>query len=227
MGHLHRRLIVFDLDGTVVDSRRDLATAANALVAERGGRTLSDDEVGGMVGEGGAVLVSRVLATAGLPPDPGALRRFLDIYDRYLLDSTVAYEGIEDALRAARSHAVVTLLTNKALAPTMRILDGLGLSPMFDDVTGGDGPLGRKPDPAALLAMARVAGASPEQTLLVGDSAIDFETAQGAGCSSCLALYGFSRHTLDSRQIAESMWVVQHPSELPAVFEEFATRIQP
>jgi phosphoglycolate phosphatase len=89
------RLAVFDLDGTLVDSRRDLANAANALVAARGANPLPEDAIAGMVGEGAAVLVRRVLAASGLDAEsPGALSDFLDLYDQRLLEHTVPYDGI-------------------------------------------------------------------------------------------------------------------------------------
>ncbi|MBF8301710.1 MAG: cbbZP, partial [Acidobacteria bacterium] len=187
MGHV-RRLIAFDLDGTLVDSRRDLAESANQLITELGGAPLSVDAIGRMVGEGAARLVRRALAAsgadAGIADAPGALpaalSRFLEIYDDRLLNHTRAYDGIADAVLAARRHARVAVLTNKPAGASERILAGLGLRNLFDEVVGGDGPLPRKPDPAALLALMERAGATAPNTLLVGDSTIDHHTARRA-----------------------------------------------
>lgn len=217
MGDLRGRLIAFDLDGTVIDSSRDLTNSANALIEELGGESLSEAAVAGMVGEGAALLVRRVLAAAGLSDRPAALARFLEIYDARLLQHTVPYEGIVEVLRAARAHARVTLLTNKPLHATSRILDGLGLAPLFDEVIGGDSPYPRKPDPSSLLAMMARADARATHTLLVGDSAVDYETALRAGVRCCLVNYGFGG--LTSAQRAGAAWVVETAIELTTVFE--------
>jgi phosphoglycolate phosphatase len=111
--------LVFDLDGTLVDSVRDLAASASEMATSFGGRALRDDEVAMMVGDGAAVLVKRALSAAGLDPEtPGALARFLEIYDRRLLDTTVAYDGTVDTLLLASRHARLTVLTNKPLVPS-------------------------------------------------------------------------------------------------------------
>jgi phosphoglycolate phosphatase len=205
---LHRRLIAFDLDGTLIDSRRDLANSANELVAELGGAPLSEDAVGRMVGEGAAVLVRRVLTAAGFGDVPGELARFLAIYDRRLLDYTRPYDGVEDVVRAARRHSRVVVLTNKPLAPTLRILDALGMRELFDDVVGGDNALGRKPEAAALEALMRDAGAGQKTTLMVGDSAVDHETARRAGVQACIVSFGFGFANFPQDRLTADDWVV-------------------
>jgi phosphoglycolate phosphatase len=151
VGDLHGRLIAFDLDGTLVDSRRDLADAANELVAELGGTALAEEAVGDMVGEGARVLVARALRAAGLAAHAeGAilfqrLARFLEIYDTRLLRHTKPYAGIVQALTAAQQHARLAVLTNKPTRATEAVLDGLGLRAFFDDVVGGDGEWPRTP----------------------------------------------------------------------------------
>lgn len=190
MGHLHR-LIAFDLDGTLIDSRRDLAESANQLIEELGGEPLTEEQIGGMVGEGAGLLVKRALRAAGRGDRPQALERFLQIYDERLLNHTRLYDGIDDVVRQARSRARLTVLTNKPTQPTERILSALGLRDAFEDVIGGDGPYPRKPEPAGLHAMIAAASVTPNDTLLVGDSKIDLETAQRAGVSCCLVSYGF------------------------------------
>jgi phosphoglycolate phosphatase len=185
-------LVVFDLDGTLVDSRTDLADAANALITELGGAPISEQRVVGMIGEGAALLVRRALTAASLDPDtPGALARFLELYDARLLATTTAYPGTADALRDLATRAPLAILTNKPARATIRILDGLGLASFFQHVIGGDSALGRKPEPGGMQDLMRRAGASAESTLLVGDSPIDLETARRAGTRICLARYGF------------------------------------
>jgi phosphoglycolate phosphatase len=187
------RLIVFDLDGTLVDSRRDLAESANALLASCGLPPQHEDAIGRMVGDGAAMLVARAFAAAGAPPPPDALDRFLTTYNGRLLQWTRPYPGIPETLHVLRSRATLAVLTNKPIEPTRRILDGLDLTPLFpaDLVRGGDGPLGRKPDPAGLVSLLADAGQVPAATVLVGDSAVDWHTARAAGVACCLVRYGF------------------------------------
>ena len=221
VGDLHGRLIAFDLDGTLIDSRRDLADAANELIRELGGATLSEEAIGRMVGEGASVLVSRALRASGVGDRPGALERFLVIYDTRLLNHTAAYAGIVDAVAAARRHARVAVLTNKPSRATERILAGLDLRALFDDVIGGDTAWPRKPDPTSLQELMSRAGATPATTLLVGDSAIDHETALRAGARCCLATYGFGYVTFPAERLTGSEWIIRTPGELAAVFEQF------
>lgn len=221
VGDVYGRLIAFDLDGTVIDSRRDLTDSANQLIAELGGTSLSEEAVGFMVGEGARLLVSRALEAAGLGDRPGALERFLEIYDTRLLYHTKPYAGILEALRAARSHARVAILTNKPTRSTDRLLDALDLRSLVDDVVGGDGTYPRKPDPSSLRALMQGAGAQPARTLLVGDSAVDQETARRAATRYCLAGYGFGRVTVQPERLSGDEWSVEHAGKLPAVFDAF------
>lgn len=186
------RLAVFDLDGTLVDSRRDLANAANALVVARGAAPLPEEAIAAMVGEGAAVLVRRVLAATGLDPESrGALAQFLDLYDERLLEHTVPYDGTVEMLEALSARMPLAVLTNKPQAHTDRLLRGVGLARYFRDVMGGDTAWGRKPDPAGLNELAQRAGAPVPEVALVGDSPIDLQTARNAGCPCVLVTYGF------------------------------------
>jgi phosphoglycolate phosphatase len=211
------RLVVFDLDGTLVDSSTDLANATNALIAELGGGMLTEQQVTGMVGEGAELLVRRALAAAGLDPAaPGALERFLALYDERLLHQTRPYEGIPGALEELASRMPLAVLTNKPTAATNRILEGLDLRRHFTAVVGGDTTLGRKPEPGAMLQIIADAGATPETTLLVGDSAIDLETARRSGTAICLARYGFG-FRFDPRDFRGDERFIDSPADLPAV----------
>jgi phosphoglycolate phosphatase len=219
-----RRLIAFDLDGTLIDSRRDLSDSVNLLIEELGGPPLPEEEVGRMVGEGARVLVQRALEASGLGEVPNALPRFLEIYDTRLLNHTRAYDGIADALRVAREHAHVAVLTNKPAAASNRILEGLRLRDLFDDVVGGDGPLPRKPDPASLVALMDRTGTRPTHTLLVGDSIIDFETAARATARCCMVAYGYGYETFPRGRLTGLEWIVASPSEMADVIAQFATQ---
>jgi phosphoglycolate phosphatase len=220
VGNLHR-LIAFDLDGTLIDSRRDLADSANQLITEMGGMPLPEDAIGRMVGEGAAALVRRALAAARLDHTPAALNRFLDIYDARLLQHTRPYDGIADAVRSARDIARVIVLTNKPAVPSERILAGLGLLDLFDEVIGGDGPLPRKPDPSSLLAAIARAAALPGSSLLVGDSSIDHETAGRASSRCCMATYGFGFEMFPKDRLRGDEWIAGTPGELTGVFARF------
>jgi phosphoglycolate phosphatase len=210
-------LVVFDLDGTLVDSHQDLATAANLLVRELGGDPITEEAVVRMVGEGAAVLVRRALTASGLDPDtPHALDRFLAIYDTCLLDRTRPYPGMVDLLERLAHRCRLAVLTNKPSRATTRILEGLDLAGFFDPVLGGDTEFGRKPVPAGLLHIIAVAGTSPESTLVVGDSPIDHRTARNAGTAICLARYGFG-YTFDDDDLDGREWIVDTPEQIGEV----------
>jgi phosphoglycolate phosphatase len=209
-------LIAFDLDGTLVNSRRDIADSANALLVECGGTALSEEQVGKMVGDGAATLVARAFAAAALVAPPDALARFLALYEARLLNHTRAYDGVEDLLALLRSRVTLGILTNKPRAATHRILDGLNLSRFFDRALtfGGDGDHLRKPDPAGLLALADLADTSATRTLLVGDSVIDWRTAHAAGAHACMARYGFGFETFPEEELGAEDLVIDSPGDL-------------
>ena len=202
------RLIAFDLDGTLIDSRRDLADSANQLIEELGGTPLPEEVVAGMVGEGAALLVKRALDAAGVDHPATALARFLAIYDTRLVNHTRVYEGILDLLSSVGRHARLGVLTNKPTAPTEKILDAFAIRGLFQSVIGGDGPFPRKPDPQGLLAMMTATGATAAETVLVGDSAIDYQTAQRASVRCCLVSYGFGFRAFPRDQISNGDGIV-------------------
>jgi phosphoglycolate phosphatase len=208
------RLIAFDLDGTLIDSRRDLADSANELIAELGGVPLPEDAIAGMVGEGAALLVKRALDAAAVDHPPQALARFLEIYDTRLVNHTRVYRGIMEALHSVRPHARLGVLTNKPTAPTERILEAFAIRDLFQRVIGGDGPYPRKPDPRGLLAMIAEVGSTPERTLMVGDSAIDYQTAQRASARCCLVSYGFGFRGFPRGEVTDGNAIVDNAEEL-------------
>ena len=155
-------IIVFDLDGTLIDSARDLGEAASELVQGYGAPPLSVAQVVTMVGDGAPVLVRRALAQSGLDPEtPDALDRFLRIYDRRLMDHTVAYPGIREELARAVRRGPLAVLTNKPLGPAIGLLEALDLRGFFTRIIGGDSEYGRKPDPAGLNALRALAPGEP------------------------------------------------------------------
>jgi phosphoglycolate phosphatase len=217
-----RRLIAFDLDGTLVDSRRDLADSANELIVELGGSPLTEDAIAGMVGEGAAMLVRRALRAARVTDAGAALKRFLEIYDTRLLRHTRVYAGMTDVVRFARTLGRVAVLTNKPLAPSEAILQGLDLRELFDVVVGGDGPLPRKPDPSSLRALIEESGATAETSLLVGDSAVDLETAARADVRCCIVSFGFGSRSFPLERLREGDSVAADAAGVRDVLAAFA-----
>ena len=209
-------LIVFDLDGTLVDSRLDLAESTNEMLGTYGAPALPVDAVAAMVGEGAKVLVARALEAAGLGSDMAeALTRFREIYDRRLLVHTRPYAGIERVVSMLAEGHTLAVLTNKPEPPSRRLLDAFGLTPHFRHVIGGDSGPARKPDPAGLQMLMAQCSADVSSTWLVGDSMIDIETARRAGVRMCVALYGFGQLrgelVLDGSEVT-----VRTASEIPA-----------
>ncbi len=176
-------LLVFDLDGTLVDSSTDLASSVNAMLAQLapGTPALPLPVVRGFIGEGAAVLISRSLARAGVElPLEQALPVFLAAYRQRLLETTRCYPGIPEALAALHGHTLA-VLTNKPGDLSRQLLDGLGLLPRFAHVIGGGDLPTRKPDPQGLLELMRRCGCDHPRTLFVGDSRVDVETGRAAG----------------------------------------------
>ena len=217
-------LVVFDLDGTLIDSARDLADSVNALLTELGAPPLGLDQVMAMVGEGAAVLVRRALGAAGHPVElHTALARFLELYAERLTNHTRPYPGITEALGTLRSEGrTLAVLTNKPQKATGEILHRLDLASWFSEVVAGDTDAGRKPEPAGLLRIARNAGVGVDQTILVGDSVIDLQTAHRAGTGICLARYGFGCR-LDAIALRGDEQFIDSAAELPEVIRSYGS----
>ena len=208
-------LLIFDLDGTLVDSIHDLAEAASDLSERYGGARLGDETVTLMIGDGAPVLVERVMALAGhAAPPAGALEEFLEIYDRRMFDTTRPYPGMLDTLRVLADAHAMAVLTNKPEESARRILTHTGLAGFFAHMVFGDGPLGRKPDPAGLRWLLERHGASAERSILVGDSDVDVATAQAAGVRICLARYGFGFVRIDPASLRGEEWYLDQPRDL-------------
>lgn len=210
------RLFVFDLDGTLIDSRRDLADSVNVLLGQCGAAPLAEDRVGRLVGDGAATLVARAFAASGIEAPPDALPRFLAIYQSRLLEHTRPYAAIPGVLGTLGARAALALLTNKPLASTRQILEGLDLARYFppDAVIGGDGAIARKPDPAGLRHLMAQSGVAPSETLLVGDSVIDWRTAHAASTTVCLARYGFGFEGFPLEVLVAEDRVIDSPDQL-------------
>lgn len=230
------RLLVFDLDGTLIDSRQDLVQSVNATLQHLGLPQLPEAVVASYVGDGAALLVRRALGLA--PPSQGsrpaplpeltssqaeqletALAWFLQHYHRHQLDCTSLYPGVEAALPALKKTHRLAVLTNKPLRNTMGILEGLGVLPLFDRVYGGDSFPHKKPDPAGLRALLEEFSASAGETLMVGDSHVDIRTGHNAGVWTCGVTYGFAPQSLADH---EPSFVVDSFPQLFAIIQNSA-----
>jgi phosphoglycolate phosphatase len=210
------KLIVFDLDGTLIDSRQDLAKAVNAMLGAMGRHALPEKVISEYVGDGAGMLVRRAL---GDPENERlveqGLERFLASYRKHMLDHTYVYDGVLAALDALRmgpesSERKFAVLTNKPVNPSRRICEALGLSGYFFEIYGGNSFATKKPDPEGLQALMREAGARPDQTVMIGDSVVDVLTARNAGTAVIGCRFGLSSHTLET---VTSDCLVDAPSE--------------
>ena len=189
-------LIVFDLDGTLIDSAADLAAAANAMLADFGCAPLAVAQVRQMIGDGVPMLVTRALAARGCEATDAAraLQVFMRHYESGATSLTSAFPGAIDTLRALRAAAIpLAVCTNKPARLSADVLEGLGLSQYFARVIGGDSLPFRKPDPRVLLSLVEAFDVRPERALLVGDSEVDAATARAAGVPFVLMKHGYRR----------------------------------
>jgi phosphoglycolate phosphatase len=218
------KLLIFDLDGTLVDSRLDLANSVNAMLRHYKKPELPNEVIGSYIGNGAPMLVRRSL---GDPDDESfvqeALLYFMSYYREHKLDTTYVYDGIFhslDAIVASRngnSAVKMAVLSNKPVVPSRGIVESLGLGKYFFQVYGGNSFHTKKPDPAGVAALLEEAGARAEETAIIGDSDVDIITARNSGIYSVGVTYGLAPHTLED---APPDVLVDHPRELGDVLGE-------
>lgn len=197
--------VVWDLDGTLVDSAADIAVSLNRLLAEQDLAALGDDRIRGMIGQGVAVLIRRGLAAHQVTPGDERLdelvQRFLVIYSEVATESTRLFPGAREALRTLSAAGLrQAICTNKPEAITRQVLAGLNIAEYFDVVVGGDTLPRNKPDPLPLRTVLEGLGVLPEQALMVGDSAIDVVMAHAAGVSVAFVTFGYGPEPPDSHR---------------------------
>jgi len=188
------RALIFDLDGTLIDSKQDLIRSVNAMLEEMGREKLHEDTISGYIGHGAPKLVARALGNGAAEKErEQALRFFLAHYEAHKLDSTCPYPGVAEALEELREFPMA-VLTNKPVRVSRRIVEGLGLEKYFRVVYGGNSFDTKKPDPLGARKILEELGAAAGETLLVGDSEVDVQTARNAGTLAATVNYGFGTH---------------------------------
>jgi phosphoglycolate phosphatase len=206
------KLLVFDLDGTLIDSAQDLCNSVNAALVEFGRPALPDPVVASYVGNGAPMLVRRALAKSDsidiAKVDEDLQNRtyafFIQYYREHKLDFTYAYDGVVEALAALKqlhdgpgaATRAMAVLTNKPVRPARGICEGLGMADYFIHIYGGDSFPQKKPDPLGLRTLMEEVGAAPEETAMIGDSKVDVQTARNAGAWAVGCSFGFGPQNL-------------------------------
>jgi phosphoglycolate phosphatase len=218
------KLLIFDLDGTLIDSRLDLVHSVNAALRHLGRPELPDDQIAGYVGDGAPTLIRRTLGPEA--NDEALVRKgleyFLSYYREHKLDHTRVYDGVREALAVVRDSRngqprKMAVLSNKPVIPSRAIVEALGLGEFFVTVYGGNSFATKKPDPEGAQTIMRETGAAPKETLLIGDSGVDVATGRNAGLWTCGVTYGFAPHTLEQDPADVS---VDTPRELAELFAD-------
>jgi phosphoglycolate phosphatase len=191
-------LLIFDLDGTLIDSRLDLANAVNATRRHMGKEPLSNERVYSYVGNGAPVLIRRAMGDQATEAElQEALEFFLEYYREHDLDETTLYPGVKESLaRLAAAAKRMAVLTNKPLRMSQHIVNGLGVGEYFMKVYGGNSFEFKKPNPIGIHTLMEITGIGADRTMMVGDSAVDVATARNAGVRCCGVTYGFQPETL-------------------------------
>jgi phosphoglycolate phosphatase len=188
------RALIFDLDGTLIDSKLDLIRSVNAMLQEMGREQLHEDTISGYIGHGAPQLVAQALGNNSTQHErERAVKFFLAYYEDHKMDSTCAYSGVPEALEELAAFPMA-ILTNKPVRISVRILEELGLAKYFRAVYGGNSFETKKPDPFGAQTILREFGAAPAEAILIGDSEVDVQTARNAGMLAAAVNYGFGTH---------------------------------
>jgi phosphoglycolate phosphatase len=208
------RALIFDLDGTLIDSKQDLIRSVNAMLVEMGREALHEDTISGYIGHGAPKLVGRALGNGTTEDErERALKFFLAHYEEHKLDTTCAYPGVAEALKELRE-LPMAVLTNKPVRVSNRILEGLGLAKYFRAVYGGNSFETKKPDPLGAKKILDELDAAPAEAMMIGDSEVDVQTARNAGTLAAAVNYGFGTH---DRAVYPADIYLESLAELPAL----------
>ncbi|HNV85936.1 MAG TPA: HAD-IA family hydrolase [Candidatus Omnitrophota bacterium] len=206
--------LIFDLDGTLIDSKRDIALSVNHALEACGLEALSLETVSGFVGHGASNLIRSCLGEKHQEVFEKALKYFRRYYLEHLLDFTGLYPGVREILEFT-GDIPKAVVTNKPLEHSLRILEGLGIRKFFCDILGGDSPRAKKPAPDALLHLVEKHAVPCPRTLMVGDSLIDLQAGKSAGIRTCAVTYGFVKKEDLIR--AEPDYIIDTVLELRAI----------
>ena len=188
------RALIFDLDGTLIDSKLDLALSVNATLAELGRNPLPHEQIFSYVGQGAPALIARALGGDASEQDCMlGLEFFIKYYSAHKLDNTILYPGVRETLDALHGMPMA-VYTNKPVRVSRSIIQGLGIAGHFRSVYGGNSFESKKPHPMGVESILREFGAAPTQVMIVGDSEVDVQTARNAGTWVCGVTYGFGSH---------------------------------
>jgi phosphoglycolate phosphatase len=216
------KLVIFDLDGTLIDSRLDLVHSVNAALRHIGRPELPDEVIASYVGDGAPILIQRALG--GEKVEEALIKKglefFLSYYREHKLDHTTVYAGIPEALAAIQQSANGTprklaVLSNKPVHPSRAIVEALGLGKFFSQIYGGNSFPSKKPDPEGARKLLEEYGVEPQHAAMIGDSHVDVNTGRNAGMVTVGVTYGFAPHTLGDEP---PDILVDHPSELATLF---------
>jgi len=189
-------VLIFDLDGTMIDSKLDLALAVNAMLEHKGRPPETHEAIYGLVGNGAPTLVRRALGESASDAEvESALAYFLSYYREHMLDNTVLYPGVLECLQGVEKYSLA-VLTNKPVRFSVAIIEGLGISRYFRYIYGGNSFEKKKPDPIGVETLLRDFKAAPKQAMIIGDSEIDVQTARNAGTWACGVTYGLGSDRL-------------------------------
>ena len=214
------RALIFDLDGTLIDSKLDLIHSVNAMLREMKRPHLAAATISGYIGHGAPQLVARALGGgAGEDELKHALQFFLHYYEEHKMDNTCAYPGVAETL-AQLSHLRMAVLTNKPVRISVRILNSLGLGKYFHAIYGGNSFESKKPDPCGANTILQEFGIAAREALLVGDSEVDVQTARNAGMQAAAVNYGFGVH---DRAAYPADIYLDHFADLTSVVTNHAT----
>lgn len=207
-------VLIFDLDGTLIDSKLDLALAVNAMLEHSGRQRFAHDAIYQLVGNGAPTLVRRALGGGASDAEvEAALTYFLSYYREHMLDNTVLYPGVRECLERLEGRSLA-VLTNKPVRFSVAIIEGLGIARYFRYVYGGNSFEKKKPDPIGVETLLRDFQAQPRQAMVVGDSEVDVQTARNAGTWACGVTYGLGSDRLP--QCAPDL-LLDSLTELPAI----------
>jgi phosphoglycolate phosphatase len=217
-------LLIFDLDGTLIDSKRDLADSVNATLIWMNREPLPIEVVSSYVGNGAPVLIQRALPGLSEEEHADALQYFLDYYREHMLDYTVLYPGVREALdRLHMADVKMAILTNKPVRFSIRLIEGLQLGRHFFKIYGGNSFHEKKPNPIGIETLLQETGADRDRTVMIGDSAVDVLTARNARVRACGVSWGFQPETFqqaspdflidDMRTLAEMILDEKRASE--------------